>query len=115
MCIKIKCENCGCEDIPANFSAILSRDISNGVDGIWIQCPVCQMNEFYQHFTIQQSPKIAMSQIYTSQMKDAKNPKDAMKIYNKALKALRKKYKYKPKPKDNTIEMKEDATKSTTR
>lgn len=56
--LMIECQNCKYKDLPENFNGFLSYGPNEhpGENGllvlITLECPVCQSQQFYQHFKV---------------------------------------------------------------
>ena len=58
--MKIVCDKCGFSDIPTNYHGIQEYNVEKCEDNdttmrmIYVQCPICENREFFQHFYIKE-------------------------------------------------------------
>ena len=92
--MKIKCEKCGFEEIPENFNGIMTYGTENEqlLRMIYIECPICNNQAFFQHFRVDTRNVLSVSHLLTPSLEEAKTPEEVKKKYAEKLKELRSKY-----------------------
>ena len=92
--IKVSCDHCGFEDIPENFNAFLKYGTEHNqlLRMIYIECPICTQQAFFQHFQVDTRNCLSISHLLAATLNEAKTPEEAKQVYEKKLQALKKKY-----------------------
>jgi len=92
--MKIKCEKCGFEDIPENFNGIMSwgSERKDLLRKIYIECPICNTQAFFQHFKVDTRNQLSVSHRFVATLEEAKTPEEAEKVYLEKLRKAREEY-----------------------
>jgi len=98
---KIRCEKCGFEDKPENFTLFAELDKESSIMLFYIQCPACDHLEFLQHLTVEcvsglinekYAKCVSMSHLFKVSIEECEDPELAYNLMLKKIREFKRKY-----------------------